>query len=169
MLKSKKKLIFKYTISEKHIMFKSLLTAISLIPMIAAEKFTAPDNYDFEIKYYNNTVCSGKPTVSSTLKGFCLNTKTVKGGYPKCCYDNLEKIGFSDENQFQMCYSYSSPNSTHSGVEYDCKLTNYQGLTLVEVFGIIGLVSIIIFLILFSYCLVWRCCIRGKGYNRLGV
>ena len=150
-------------------MFKPILTAIALIPMIAAEKFTAPDNYDFEIKYYNSTVCSGKPTVSSTLKGFCLNTKSVQGGYPKCCYDNLDKIGFSDENQFQMCYSYSSPNSTHSGVEYDCKLTHFQSLTLIEVFGIIGIVSIIVLLILISYYLVWRCCIRSNGYNRMGV
>tara|TARA_A100001015_G_C14771767_1_gene625547 strand:+ start:25 stop:471 length:447 start_codon:yes stop_codon:yes gene_type:complete len=148
-------------------MFKYIVAFITIIPMISAEKFAAPDNYDFEIKYYNNTICSGKPTVSSKLKGFCPDTKS-KDGYPKCCHDNLEKISFSEKTQFQQCYSYVSPNSTHTAVEYNCNLSHYKNISTLEVFGILGLISILLFVITIIYYLLCRV-LRRRDHNYVGV
>ena len=148
-------------------MFKYIVTCITIITMISAEKFAAPDNYDFEIKYYNNSICTGKPSISSKLEGFCPDTKS-KDGYPRCCHDNLEKIGFSEDTRFQQCYSYASPNSTHTAVEYDCNLSNYKNISTLEVFGILGLVSILLFVITITYCMLCRV-LRRREHNYVGV
>ena len=136
-------------------------TILVLIPMVVAG---LPDNADFEIQYFNTSNCSS-PIRSSTIKSLCLDT-SKSGGYPKCCYDMLEKVSFERETEFDKCYSLVAPNSTVSGVSYDCGLSKYKGMTLEEGFGLFGLVSLVVLIVLLAMCIGYKCiCRRRSGYN----
>tara|TARA_Y200000002_G_C22678245_1_gene662961 strand:- start:1042 stop:1503 length:462 start_codon:yes stop_codon:yes gene_type:complete len=146
-----------------------IITSINFITIpIVSASFALPDNSDFNIGYYNNTQCQGNTIQRSSLKSFCPDTKE-NDGFPKCCYDTLGKVGITEHSQFNTCYSVRFNESTLMGVKYGCKLTNYHNMTYLEVFGIIGLVSIVVFLIMIAYCMVFRCCVKKHGYNTIGV
>lgn len=149
------------------LVFMTALNFITMIPITGAS-FALPDNSDFDIDYYNNTQCLGNTFKSSTVKSFCLDS-TVKNGFPKCCYDTLENVGLSGSSEFDTCYSFRFNDSAVMGVKYDCKLTKYQNMTYLEVFGIIGIGSLVILLFLIGYCVFFRCCVSRNGYNTVGV
>ena len=138
-----------------------LYTTLGLImPMIVAG---LPDNANFDIKYFNTSNCSSHSR-SSTLKSLCLDT-TKTNGYPKCCYDMLDKLSFEHNTAFDTCYSLATPNSTVLGVSYDCGLSKYKGMTLEEGFGLFGLISLVVLIILIAFCISYKCLYRRKGYN----
>jgi hypothetical protein len=140
-------------------MISTTLTLI--IPMIVSG---LPENADFEIQYFNTSNCSA-PIRSSTIKSLCLNTNKNRG-YPKCCYDLLEKVSFERESTFDTCYRLSTPNTTVSGVTYDCRLSKYNGMTLEEGFGLFGLVSLVVLIVILAMCIGFKClCRRRGGYD----
>ena len=143
-------------------MFK-IITSLAIIPGVFGS-FRLPDNSEFKISYFNGTNCS-ESFENSTIQSICIETET-RNGFPKCCNELLSEVGFSHNLEFEKCYPVSFGNSSISSLSYDCRLTQYQNMTAVEVFSFVGVILlalVIVSLILFVLC---RCCSRN-GYGRV--
>ena len=143
-------------------MFK-IIASLAIIPGVFGS-FRLPDNSEFKISYFNGTNCS-ESFENSTIQSICLETET-RNGFPKCCNELLSDVGFGSDVEFGKCYPVSFGNSSISSLSYDCRLTQYQNMTAVEVFSFVGVILlaiVIVSLILFVLC---RCCSRN-GYGRV--
>jgi len=147
-------------------MYKLLTIMITATPQVAG-KFLFPDNADFTINYYNSSTCGENTTAkNSTIKSLCLETQYV-GGYPKCCNTILQDVGLVENTTFDKCYTYTTVNSTISGVMYHCELTNLKGITTAETFSYIGAFLLAVLLITFLCGCMYKCAKSKSGYDRV--
>ena len=147
-------------------MMYKLLT-IMIITKSVTGKFLFPDNADFTINYFNSSRCGVNTTSkNSTIKSLCLDTQ-IEGRYPKCCNTLLQDVGLVENTTFDKCYSYTTVNSTITGVMYHCELTNLKGITTAETFSYIGALLLSVLLFTFICGCMYKCVKTRGGYDRV--
>ena len=148
-------------------MMYKLLTIMIIATTQVTGKFLFPDNADFTINYYKSSKCGANTTAkNSTIKSLCLETQ-YEGGYPKCCNTMLQDVGLVQNTTFDKCYTYTTVNSTISGVMYHCELTNMEGITIEETFSYIGAFLLAVLLITFLCGCMYKCAKTRRGYDRV--
>jgi hypothetical protein len=148
-------------------MMYKLLTIMIITTSQVSGKFLFPDNADFTINYFNSSTCGTNTTTkNSTMKSLCLDTQ-IEGGFPKCCNTLLQEVGIVKNTTFDKCYSYTTVNSTITGVMYHCELTNLKGITIAETFSYIGALLLAALLLTLMCGCVIKCIKRKNSYDRL--
>ena len=147
-------------------MMNKLLTIMITITQVSG-KFLFPDNADFTINYFNSSTCGANTTAkNSTIKSMCLETQ-YDGGYPKCCNTLLQDVGLVENTTFDKCYTYTTVNSTISGVMYQCELTNLKGVTTAETFSYIGAFLLAVLAVTFLCGCMYKCVKTRSGYEKM--
>jgi len=102
-----------------------------------------PENVNFDITYYNDSNCS-IPQKTSEFTFFCTNSSKINGT-PGCCYSYVNSVSYIDNHQFEKCYPYMN----NKFVDYSCQKTTYFDFNVMEIFAILGLIGMLLFLITF--------------------
>jgi hypothetical protein len=131
---------------------------------LSSAVWNMPTYIKFSIDKYTNNTCSSLLNNNETnFLIYCPNP-TMMNGTPSCCYDQLNKLSPIEHTKFNTCYNTTTSNGT-SYYNYECKQEKIQDVTVLQVFGVIGALTLCGFFLVLLYSL-FRIGTR-KGYNKV--
>lgn len=124
-----------------------------------------PYQANFQIKYFNNSICSNHSNRHTDISLFCTDTQKINGTV-KCCKNVLDEFEIINNSRFNTCYNFL-PNQS---MEYDCtpdSISNMNGQQIWATIGIFfaGLLSIII--VIFFFVNLRKYFINSLNYQSL--
>ena len=139
-------------------MFKKIII-VSNLCMLASASFTFPSSTSLYTNYYNTSNCSNVPLKTTEINTVCTDNTKI-GEISKCCYDLLDKIELYSNITFNKCYLSMFENKSYY-IDYSCDENSADNITYVQIFAIIGIILMALFVISIIGCLIKKICCRS--------
>ena len=148
-------------------MLLSYLVLAQLVTLSTANMWNVPTYVKFSINKYMNSSCSTKNHNETDLMVYCRDSQS-SNGIPSCCYDQLEKLSPFEHTKFNTCYNVTTDNET-SYFNYKCDSEKINEISILQAFGVIGGVCIVILVfILFTTIFSYICgCSEKRRYKSI--